>query len=138
MGMRLPIVAGSGLSQPATIALLEPAELDGACAETASSPVSGETQAMQDFVAAYRKAFNADPDAFALGQFDGTSMALGAVAGGARTPEQLRAALSGTTYEGLAMTYRSNGRGDMAHSAVIICFDGASRTPKVVRHYKAD
>lgn len=138
MGLRLPVVAGSGLSQPATLALLESAELDGACAETASSPVSGETQAMQDFVAAYRRAFNADPDAFALGQYDGTTMALRAIAAGARTPEQLRAALSSTSHEGLAMTYKSNGRGDMAHSAVIICFDGTSRTPRVVKHYQAD
>jgi len=36
------------------------------------------------------------------------------------------------------MTYRSNGRGDMSHTAVIICFDGTSRTPKVVKHYGSD
>ena len=41
MNARLPIIAGSGLSQPSTLALLEPAELTGACAETGSSPVSG-------------------------------------------------------------------------------------------------
>lgn len=138
MGLRLPVVAGSGLSQPAALALLEPAELEGACAETASSPLSGETPAMQEFVAAYRRAFNAEPDAFAVGQYDGTNMALRAIAAGARTPEQLRAALSSGSYEGLAMTYRSNGRGDMAHSAVIVCFDGTGRTPRVARHYGAD
>ncbi len=135
MGLRLPIVAGSGLSQPSTLALLEPAELSGACAETGSSPVSGETPAMEAFAAAYRKAFNGEPDAFALGQYDGTMMALRAIAAGARTPEQLTKALATTEYEGLAMTYRSNGRGDMAHSAVIICFDGSSRIPKVVKRY---
>ena len=135
MGVALPIVAGSGLSQPSTLALLEPAELNGACAETGSSPVSAETPAMQDFLAAYRKAFNTDPDAFALGQYDGTMMALQAIARGAHTPEALTKALATTEYQGLAMTYRSNGRGDMAHTAVIICFDGASRTPRVTRHY---
>ena len=36
----MPIVAGSAMHQPATAALLEPAELKGVCAETAASPVS--------------------------------------------------------------------------------------------------
>lgn len=135
MGAQVPVIAGSGLSQPSTLALLEPAELAGACAETGSSPVSDETPAMQAFAAAYRRAFNSDPDAFAVGQYDGTMMALQAIAAGARTPEALTRALATTSYEGLAMTYRSNGRGDMAHEAVIICFDGSSRTPKVVKHY---
>ena len=135
MGLDLPIIAGSGLSQPATLALLEPAEVKGACAETASSPVSAETPAMRDFVAEYRRVFNADPDAFALAQYDGVNMALDAMAKGARTPDQLRAALAQGSYDGLAMTYKSSGGGDMAHSAVIICFDGSSRTPSVAKHY---
>jgi branched-chain amino acid transport system substrate-binding protein len=33
------------------------------------------------------------------------------------------------------MTYKSDGHGNMAHSAVIVCFDGTSRVPAVVRHY---
>jgi branched-chain amino acid transport system substrate-binding protein len=33
------------------------------------------------------------------------------------------------------MTYKSDGSGNMAHSAVIVCFDGTSRVPKVVKHY---
>ena len=135
MGTHLPILAGSGLSQPSTLALLEPAELAGACAETGSSPISNETPAIAAFTTAYRKTFNADPDSFALGQYDGVMMALKAMADGARTPEALTKALASMTYEGLAMTYRSNGHGDMANSAVIICFDGTTRTPKVVKHY---
>lgn len=135
MGLKLPIVAGSGLSQPSTIALLEPRELAGACAETGSSPVSGETPAMQAFLSAYREQFKQDPDAFALAQYDGTTMALQAIAAGARTPEQLTRALAAGSFAGLAMPYKSNGHGDMAHSAVIICFDGQSRTPRVAKRY---
>jgi len=33
------------------------------------------------------------------------------------------------------MTYKSDGRGNMAHSAVILCYDGASRVPKIVQSY---
>lgn len=134
-GLQLPIIAGSGLSQPSTLALLDPSELVNSCAETGSSPLSGETPEMQKFVQDYKQAFNQEPDGFALGQYDGTMMALQAIAAGANTPEKLTQALSTTSYKGLAMTYRSNGSGDMAHSAVIICFDGKSRIPKVTKHY---
>lgn len=134
-GLGLPIVAGSAMHQPSTAALLEPAELKGVCAESGSSPVSGGSPGIERFAAAYRAKFNAEPDAFALGQYDGTRMVLAAVAEGARTPEQVRAALATTTFEGLAMTYKSDGTGNMAHDAVIVCYDGTSRTPRIVKRY---
>jgi branched-chain amino acid transport system substrate-binding protein len=33
------------------------------------------------------------------------------------------------------MTYKSDGKGNMAHSAVIICYDGKTRIPKVAKRY---
>ena len=131
----LPIVAGSGLAQPATVALLDPAEIKGVCAETGSSPVSAENPEMKDFLARYRAAFHSDPDAFGVGQYDATMMVLDAVAHGADTPEAVTKALSTQSHKGLAMTYKSDGHGDMAHSAVIVCFDGTSRVPAIVKHY---
>ena len=74
MGLDIPIVAGSAMHQPSTAALLEPAELKGVCAESGSSPISGGSPAMDDFLARYRTAFNSEPDAFALGQYDGVKM----------------------------------------------------------------
>ena len=135
MNVPLPIVAGSALSQPATVALLQPAELKGTCAETGSSPLSGETPEMRDFLARYRTAFHDDPDGFGLGQYDATMMALEAVAAGASTAEAVTHALATGSYQGVAMTYKSDGHGNMAHSAVIVCFDGSSRVPVVTRHY---
>ncbi len=134
-GVDVPIVAGSAMHQPSTAALLEPAELKGVCAETAASPVSGGSPAMEAFVRDYRARFAAEPDAFALGQYDGMRMVLDAVAAGARTAADVRKALSERTYEGLAMTYRSDGAGNMAHSAVIVCYDGETRVPAVVARY---
>jgi branched-chain amino acid transport system substrate-binding protein len=94
MNIGLPIVAGSGLAQPATVALLEPAEIKGVCAETGSSPVSAETPGMRSFLDRYRAAFNADPDGFSLGQYDATMMALDAVAHGATDAAGVTKALS--------------------------------------------
>lgn len=132
----LPIVAGSAMHQPATAALLEPAELEGVCAESGSSPISGGSTAMERWVADYRARFDTEPDAFALAQYDGVSMVLDAVAAGARSGEEVRARLATDGYEGLAMRYRSDGHGNMAHDAVILCYDGRDRTPRIVRRYR--
>jgi branched-chain amino acid transport system substrate-binding protein len=136
MNLGLPIVAGSGLSQAETVDLLEPKEIAGVCAETGSSPVSAETPAMTKFLADYRAAFKTDPDGFALGQYDATMMVLTSVANGAASAADVTKALSTTRYTGLGGTYFSDGAGNMAHSAVIICFDGQTRIPKVVKHYE--
>ena len=131
----LPIVAGSAMHQPQTAALLEPTELIGVCAETNSSPVSGNTDEMRSFLLQYRAEFKTDPDGFAVGQFDGVSMALDAISKGATTPAELQKVLASRTYKGLAMTYKSDGKGNMAHSAIIICYDGKDRIPRVVQRY---
>lgn len=136
MGLGLPIVAGSAMHQPATAALLEPQDLKDVCAETASSPVSAETPAIAAWLKRYRAAFGSDPDAYALGQYDGVAMVEQALAAGATTAAEVRDYLASKSYQGLAMTYRSDGKGNMAHRAEIVCYDGKTRTPEVVKHYE--
>ena len=136
MGLGLPILAGSAMHQPATAALLTPAELKGVCAESGASPISGGSPAMDRFVADYRAAFDAEPDAFAAGQYDGIRMVVAALAAGARTAAEVRAFLAANTHDGVAMRYRSDGTGNMAHDAVIICYDGRDRTPRLVKRYR--
>jgi len=135
-GIDIPIVAGSAMHQPQTAALLEPAELAGVCAESGSSPISGGSRDMEDFAKRYRAAFGSEPDAFALGQYDAVQMILAAIHAGARTPATIRNALANNTHDGLAMRYRSDGKGNMAHDAVIICYDGSDRMPKIVKRYE--
>ena len=135
MNLGIPIVAGSAMHQPPTAALVEPAELRGVCAETNASPVSGGSPGMDRFLAQYRAEFKTEPDGYALGQYDGVMMMLDAVAKGAKTPADVTKALATGSYRGLAMTYKSDGKGNMAHSAIIVCYDGSSRTPKIVKRY---
>jgi branched-chain amino acid transport system substrate-binding protein len=132
----LPIVAGSAIHQPSTAALLEPAELTGVCGETNASPVTGETAEMRTFLKLYRDEFSGEPDGFALGQYDGVMMMLDAVAKGAKTPAEVAKALSTNTYKGLGMTYKSDGKGNMAHTGVIVCYDGKTRIPRVAKRYE--
>ncbi|MGE0716258.1 MAG: ABC transporter substrate-binding protein [Alphaproteobacteria bacterium] len=135
LSVGLPVVAGSAMHQPATAALLEPVELTGVCAESGSSPISEERPEIRRWVADYRALFQIEPDAFALAQHDGVAMVLSAVATGAATPAAVRDALATGSHEGLAMTYRSDGAGNMAHDAVVICYDGRDRIPRIVKRY---
>lgn len=135
MNLRLPIVAGSAMHQPPTAALLEPAELAGVCAETNASPVSGGSAEADRFLEQYRREFNGEPDGFALAQYDGVMMVLDAVAKGATNAGEVTQALSRGSHAGVAMTYRSDGKGNMAHSAVIVCYDGKTRVPKIAKRY---
>ena len=135
MGIEVPIVAGSAMHQPQTAALLEPAELAGVCAESGSSPISGGDAEVEAFTETYRKAFSIEPDAFALAQYDGTRMVLAALAAGATDAAGVRDYLSTQSFEGIAMVYRSDGKGNMAHDAVILCYDGTSRVPAIVKRY---
>lgn len=134
--LAVPVVAGSGLSQPSTAALLEPAELRNVCAETNASPVaSGNSPEMEKFLTQYRAEFKSEPDGFAVGQYDAVGMIIEAAGKGATTPEAVTKYLSTTSYRGLAMTYKSDGKGNMAHSALMICYDGTTRTPRIVKRY---
>lgn len=130
-GLNLPIVAGSALHQPSTAALLEPVELKGVCAETASAPAADDRPALVDFARRYRERFKAEPDAFALAAYDaviGTAELLPA-------KPRIAASLAIRRIEGLAMSYQSDGKGNMAHDAIIVCYDGGSRTPRIAKRY---
>jgi branched-chain amino acid transport system substrate-binding protein len=136
LAITLPIVAGSAMHQPATAALLDPAELAQVCAESGSSPISGGSPEMEAFASAYRRATGAEPDAFAAAQYDGTSMVLEAIAAVGPDPAGVRDYLATRSHKGVAMTYRSDGKGNMAHDAVIVCYDGKTRTPHLVKRYE--
>lgn len=131
-GLNLPIVGGSALHQPSTAALLEPSELRGVCAETASAPAADP--ALAEFARDFRNRMKAEPDAFALAAYD----AVNAVAAAARSPNAIAETLSKMRFAGLAMTYQSDGRGNMAHDAMIVCYDGASRTPRIAKRYSTN
>jgi branched-chain amino acid transport system substrate-binding protein len=118
--------------------LFDPKELANVCAETPSAPEARATPEIKRWADAYMKRFGLEPDGLALGQYDGVMMVLSLIAKGTKTPEELRAALQTETYKGIAMTYKSNGHGDLAHDAEIVCWDGTSRIPKIVAHYSGD
>jgi len=134
-GLDIPIVDSSSIVEPTATALFEPAELKNTCAETASAPETRPTPEIAAWADAYKKQFNEEPDSLALGQYDAVMMTMAVIAAGAKTPEEVANALNTTTYKGVAMTYKSNGKGDMSHNAEIVCWDGTSRIPKVVATY---
>ncbi len=136
LGLDIPIVAGSALHQPTTADLLTQDELAGSCAETGSSPISGGDTDIDTWTQRYRSRFAIEPDAFALGQYDGVRMVLAALNEGARSAADVRQYLSRETFDGLAMAYKSDGTGNMAHDAVIVCYGSDSRVPRIERRYE--
>jgi len=134
-GMTIPIITSSSLVEPTATALFDPAELANVCAETPSAPEARATPEMKTWADAYKQRFGIEPDGLALGQYDSVMMALKLISEGAKTAEDLGAALQKATYKGVAMTYKSNGHGDMAHDADIVCWDGKSRVPGIAAHY---
>lgn len=131
-GLGLPIIGGSALHQPSTAALLEPGELKGVCAETASAPAVADEAAVADFARRYREKFKSEPDAFALAAYD-AAMAAGAVLSAGGAPAS---SFATQPIQGLAMRYLNDGTGNMAHDAMIVCYDGASRRPAIAKRYR--
>ena len=130
-GLNLPIVGGSALHQPSTVALLEPGELKSVCAETASAPAADTRPEIAAFARSFRERFARDPDAFALAAYD----AVWAVLRTWQSGKPISEALANSSIKGLAMTYQWDGQGNMAHDAIIVCYDGTSRTPRIVARY---
>jgi branched-chain amino acid transport system substrate-binding protein len=134
----LPIVAGSAMHQPSTAALIELEDLAGVCAETASAPAAeNESPAARDFARAYRARFADEADAFALAAYDAVRFVLAAYAVGARSAAAMRERLAAARFTGAAGAYRAAPGGDLAHGAVIVCYDGKSRVPRIVTRYDA-
>ena len=127
----LPIVAGSAMHQPATAALARArraerrlrgdrgiADLghDRPDARLPRTPIAPPTRAI--------------PTPSAAAQFDAVGM-LGKVitdlrkAGQPVTPTAVRDRLASDTYQGVVTTYRSDGKGNMAHEAEIVCYTTA-------------
>ncbi|MGQ4274949.1 ABC transporter substrate-binding protein [Terrihabitans sp. B22-R8] len=134
-GFNLPVVANTMLTMPSTAALLDPAELKGLCAETSAWIGKGLSPELDKFIDDYTAKYKAAPDFFALQQYDGVNMAIAALKAGAQTSADVQAFLATEEYAGAAMTYKSDGKGNMAHSSVIVCFDGTSRTPVMIKSY---
>ena len=63
-------------------------------------------------------------------------MLVAARAAGAKSAADVRDWLASNSFEGLAMTYKSDGKGNMAHDAVVVCYDGRTRVPALARRYE--
>jgi len=51
------------------------------------------------------------------------------------TPAKVRERLAAGRWQGVVTTYWSDGKGNMAHEAEIVCFDGADRIPRPTARY---
>jgi branched-chain amino acid transport system substrate-binding protein len=134
-GIKVPLVGNTTVAMPATAALLQPSDLKGVCGESASWLEKGVNPETDRFINDYTKKYGAMPDAYAIQQYDGLMMALEAVSKGAKTASDVQKYLSTQSYKGVGMSYKSDGKGNLAHSVVVVCYDGTSLVPKLVKRY---
>ena len=62
-------------------------------------------------------------------------MVISALKSGANTATEVQNWLATNTFNGLAMKYKSDGKGNMGHDATIVCYDGKTKTPKIAKKY---
>ncbi|WP_213775045.1 ABC transporter substrate-binding protein [Bradyrhizobium sp. dw_78] len=134
-GAKITVVANTFLTYPSTTALLEPSEIGMTCAETSAWIGKGASPAMDRFIDDYIAKFGIQPDGSALQQYDGSMMVMKAIEGGAATAKDVKAFLDTQTFHGVSMDFKNDGQGNMAHSAVVVCFDGKSRTPNLAARF---
>jgi branched-chain amino acid transport system substrate-binding protein len=134
-GIKIPLIGNTTVAMPSTASLLQPSDLKGVCGESASWLEKGVNAATDRFLNDYLAKYGAMPDAYAIQQYDGLMMALIAVKSGANTPADVQKYLSTQSYQGVGTSYKSDGKGNLAHSAVIVCYDGSSLLPKLVKRY---
>ena len=51
-------------------------------------------------------------------------------------PAAVQARLASEEWKGVVTTYKSDGKGNMAHEAEIICYDGKTRIPRIAKRYE--
>jgi len=130
LGLKCTIISGSAASQPATINILSEEILNGLYAETAAMPTIDPDPQVKSWVERYKKAFNSEPDSFALLDYDATMMLIEAIKKVGPDRDKIRELLKNMSYKGLGATYTSDKEGNMIHQSVIIKFEGSN--PSIV------
>ncbi len=136
-GIKLPVVGNTTVAMPATASLTSAVRSERVCGESASWVEKGVNPATDRFVGDYVSKYGAMPDAYAIQQYDGLMMALTAVKSGARTPADVAEVSFDPRLSGCGHVLQIRRQGATWRiRAVIVCYDGTSLTPKLVKRYE--
>ena len=128
LGIDLPLIGGSALIAPSTLDLVEPADLAGVHA--AGDTVLGSVISPQseDFVKRYTDRWGFAPDPFGAAYYDGALIVAQALKDVGPDAQKIRDYLAALRdFRGIARTYRTDEKNNMAHSVVLVVFQPGTK-----------
>ncbi len=137
LGLDIPVVAGTGMAAPATLELVDAAELAGVYCTADTVLGDAISPASADFVKRFQAAYNFRPDSFGAAYYDAAFMLADGLRKVGPDAEKLRGhfgALKG--FKGVARTYSIDpATNNLAHSVVLVSFKPGSKDYVLVGNY---
>ncbi|MDX2222187.1 MAG: ABC transporter substrate-binding protein [Rhodospirillaceae bacterium] len=138
LGLKIPVVSNPTLAVPSTLALVTPADIDGAYGIVDSYLAARRSFDRTGFMARYEQRFNipADPS-FVTNYYDAALLLADAVRAVGTDPEALRGYLARLDgYDGITRTYAADAQGNLGSSATIVKFRPGAKDYDFVREFR--
>jgi branched-chain amino acid transport system substrate-binding protein len=123
LGIDVPMVTSGATTIPATLALLDPKDLEKLYSTTDGMLDPAQGPKVAAFVESFTKRFGVRPDPYGSCYYDGAQMVADALRKVGPDREALRDALSKISgHEGVTQTFRADGNGNLAHATAVVQF----------------
>ena len=133
LGIDLPMMTSGATTLPATLALLDPKDLENLHSTTDAFLDASEGPIVADYVERFKKRFNMNADPYGSCYYDGAMMLADAmrVAGTDREGIRLELAkISGR--KGVTQTYKADANGNLAHATTVVKFKPGTKDMELV------
>jgi branched-chain amino acid transport system substrate-binding protein len=123
LGINLPMVTSGSTTLPATLALLEPADLQNLYSTTDAFLDASQGPKVADYVERFQRRFNLRPDPFGSCYYDGAMILADIMRRVGPDRAAIRAALAQLNgFEGVTQTFRADQFGNLAHATTVVRF----------------
>ena len=123
LGINLPMVTSGSTTLPATLALLEPADLQNLYSTTDAFLDASQGPKVADYVERFQRRFNLRPDPFGSCFYDGAMILADIMRRVGPDRAAIRTALAQLNgFEGVTQTFRADQFGNLAHATTVVRF----------------
>lgn len=133
LGIDLPMVTSGATTLPATLALLDPADLTNLYSTTDAFLDASQGPKVGDYVERFQRRFNLRPDPFGSCYYDGAMMLAEVMRRVGTDRAAIRAALAETRgWQGVTQTYTADQTGNLAHATTVVRFKAGTKDLELV------
>jgi branched-chain amino acid transport system substrate-binding protein len=133
LGIDLPMVTSGATTLPATLALLDPADLTNLYSTTDAFLDASQGPKVGDYVERFQRRFNLRPDPFGSCYYDGAMMLAEVMRRVGTERAAIRAALAETRgWQGVTQTYTADQTGNLAHATTVVRFKAGTKDLELV------